>query len=102
MNLVLFHSTKNESGSVSSHQKKVWSCLISSKKIWSCLVPPKKNLVLSHPTEKKSRPVLVLTRDRTGQGQEILVLVVSITSCIQFSLPLSPTWIMLRLLNVDC
>ena len=68
MNLILFHLTEKKFD------------LISLR-----LLPPsvsshlmKKNLVLSHPTEKKSHPVLILTRDRTGPGQEILVLAVSL------------------------
>ena len=63
MNLILSHLIKNEYDSVSSHQKKVWFCLISSKK----------NLILSHFTEKKSCLILILTWDRTGPGWEILI-----------------------------
>ena len=60
---ILSHPTKWKFGPIPSHKIRIRSCLI----------PRTKNLVLSHPTGKKSDPILILTRDRTGPEQEILV-----------------------------
>ena len=71
---ISFHEKK--SGSVPSHKKKIWFCLISQKKnlVLSHLI--KKKLILFHLTKKKSCSVLVLFQIRIRTGQKILVLMI--------------------------
>src|SRR5204863_332260 len=69
MNLVLSHLTEKKFDLISLR-------LLPSP-VSSHLM--KKNPVLSHPIKKKSHLILVLTQDRTGPGQKILILAVSLS-----------------------
>src|SRR5947207_13126824 len=72
MNLILSHLTEKKFDFISL---RLLSSSISSHFT-------KKNPILSHLTEKKSCSVLILTQNRTGPGQEILVLVVSLVTSL--------------------